>query len=58
VGEHVARMIDTMVSQEGARHKDMHIIGHSLGAHIAGAAGSKTKKKVSRVTGISIVVGR
>lgn len=52
VGQHVGRLIDTLVEDNGARHEDVHIIGHSLGAHVAGAAGSSTKRKVSRVTGL------
>lgn len=54
VGENVAKLVDIMAERNGARYDRFHLIGHSLGAHVAGAAGSKTKKKVSRITGLQI----
>lgn len=36
VGKHVATVIDRMVSERNARLEDIHIVGHSLGAHTAG----------------------
>ncbi|XP_026284863.1 phospholipase A1 member A-like isoform X2 [Frankliniella occidentalis] len=39
-GAEIAELIKALVQQRGAREDDMHIIGHSLGAQIAGVAGS------------------
>ncbi|KAJ1531453.1 hypothetical protein ONE63_000132 [Megalurothrips usitatus] len=40
VGAEVAALIEALVAEVGAREDDVHLIGHSLGAHIAGVAGS------------------
>ncbi|XP_014087328.2 pancreatic triacylglycerol lipase [Bactrocera oleae] len=52
VGRAVARLIDLLVEDKGAEPKDIHLIGHSLGAHIMGYAGSYTKYRVGRITGL------
>ena len=53
VGAHIAELIDFLVAQMGARLEDFHIIGHSLGGHVAGFAGkSTTSGKVDRITGL------
>lgn len=52
VGKIIGKMIEQLVNNTGARLEDMHIIGHSLGAHIAGYAGEALKGKVGRVTGL------
>ncbi|XP_058056627.1 lipase member H-like [Anopheles bellator] len=53
VGGHVGALIDRMVAERGTNLKDVHIIGHSLGAHTAGLAGAAVAKgKVGRVTGL------
>lgn len=53
VGRHVAQMIDSLVERKGAKTSKMHIVGHSLGAHTAGFAGSFTSKgRIARITGI------
>lgn len=36
VGKHVATVIDRMVTEKNASLDDIHIVGHSLGAHTAG----------------------
>ncbi|XP_044733608.1 pancreatic lipase-related protein 2-like [Chrysoperla carnea] len=52
VGEYYAEMIDFLVDN-GAKTDQMHLIGHSLGAHVSGVAGNSTKKgKVHRITGL------
>lgn len=60
VGRNVAMVIDHMVTKRKARLEDIHIIGHSLGAHIAGYAGMYSKsgkgKKVGRITGLGETV--
>ncbi|XP_028895241.2 pancreatic triacylglycerol lipase-like [Zeugodacus cucurbitae] len=52
VGRAVAKLIDLLVEDKGAEPKDIHLIGHSLGAHIMGYAGSYTKYRVGRITGL------
>lgn len=50
-GEALATFIRWLNSM-GVSTSDIHIVGHSLGAHVAGVAGDKLKdKQVSRITG-------
>lgn len=52
VGGVVAALIDKLVAR-GAKLKSIHLIGHSLGAHTCGYAGSMvTSGKVSRISGL------
>ncbi|XP_014275654.1 pancreatic triacylglycerol lipase [Halyomorpha halys] len=52
VGAYVAEFIDFLV-ENGAQLDDIHLIGHSLGAHVAGFAGAGVKSgKVARITGL------
>ena len=41
VGLEVANLILILVEQHESKADDFHIIGHSLGAHIAGYAGER-----------------
>nr|CAD7432022.1 unnamed protein product [Timema monikensis] len=51
-GEYLATLIDFLVSQ-GMDPAKLHIVGHSLGAHIAGVAGNRqTSGTVGKVTGM------
>ncbi|XP_065095338.1 lipase member H-like isoform X4 [Ochlerotatus camptorhynchus] len=53
VGRHVGSLIDRMVTERGTNLDSVHIIGHSLGAHTSGFAGSSINSgKASRVTGL------
>lgn len=56
VGRNVAMVIDHMVTEHNANLDDIHIVGHSLGAHVAGFAGmylqKERGKKVGRITGL------
>jgi len=56
VGLEVAALIDYLMEYKGGRLEDFHIIGHSLGAHIAGYAGEKLKaqrkRKLGRITAL------
>lgn len=51
IGEYTAKFIDYLVRQ-GLNLEKLHIIGHSLGAHMAGICGFNVKSgKVPRITG-------
>ncbi|KAL8596193.1 hypothetical protein ACOMHN_021233 [Nucella lapillus] len=51
VGAMIAQLITFLQNTTGARPEDMHIIGHSLGAHIAGYAGERLRY-LGRITGL------
>lgn len=51
VGRAVAKLIDLLVEEKNADPMRIHLIGHSLGSHIMGYAGSYTKYRVARITG-------
>lgn len=51
-GEALAKFIDWLDSM-GVPPGEVHIIGHSLGAHVAGVSGDKVSRgKVGMITGI------
>ncbi|CAK9795090.1 Pancreatic triacylglycerol lipase (Fragment) [Anthophora quadrimaculata] len=53
VGETVAEFIDFLVKETGLKTTDIHFLGHSLGAHVAGNTGSSvTSGRLGRVTGL------
>jgi Lipase len=56
VGENVAELIGHMIDKHDVSLSNIHIIGHSLGAHAAGHTGmyvnSHQGKKISRITGL------
>lgn len=52
IGSRLAKVLDNIVTLGIVRPKDIHLIGHSLGAHVAGACGSSFKSgKIGRITG-------
>ena len=51
MGKYVAEFITFLIS-EGASYDKFHILGASLGAHVAGYVGYYTKGKVARITGL------
>jgi len=51
VGAMLAQIINFMTETLDARPEDMHVIGHSLGAHVAGYAGERLKH-LGRITGL------
>lgn len=58
VGRNLAMVIDHMVTQRNAKLGDIHVIGHSLGAHVAGFAGmylqKERRKKIVRISGLGM----
>ncbi|KAI2557389.1 pancreatic lipase related protein 1, partial [Homo sapiens] len=54
VGAQVAQMLDILLTEYSYPPSKVHLIGHSLGAHVAGEAGSKTPG-LSRITGLDPV---
>ena len=51
VGIEISKMIDSIVSNQKGSLKDIHLIGHSLGAHICGYAGKRTQG-IKRISGL------
>jgi pimeloyl-ACP methyl ester carboxylesterase len=51
VGAEIARLINEMVKNVNANAVSFHIIGHSLGAHVASYAGERVKG-LGRITGL------
>jgi pancreatic triacylglycerol lipase len=54
VGAYTAKLIQEL-SAVGPSLNDFHIIGHSLGAHIAGYAGERLTT-LGQITGILIII--
>ncbi|XP_038107065.1 pancreatic lipase-related protein 2 isoform X1 [Culex quinquefasciatus] len=53
VGRHVGGLIDRLVAERDLDLNSVHIIGHSLGAHTSGFAGSSVRSgKVARISGL------
>ncbi|KAJ8669350.1 hypothetical protein QAD02_000609 [Eretmocerus hayati] len=53
VGAKAAEFIDFLVRETGLPTANVHFIGHSLGAHVAGNTGEQVKSgKLGRVTGL------
>ncbi|KAG9436247.1 lipase member H-A [Apis mellifera carnica] len=51
VGKSVAAALDNMI-ENGINSKNIHIIGHSLGAQLAGIIGRNMNYKIGRITGL------
>lgn len=52
VGEIVGDFINQMVTDLGMSYSNIYLAGHSLGAHVCGAVGARTKGKVKSIVGM------
>lgn len=52
VGEEVSKLLLFLQKATGLTPDLVHIIGHSLGAHVAGYTGKKLNGTVARITGM------
>lgn len=53
VGTYVGQFLEFLISQ-GVKTSDVHLVGHSLGAHVAGYAGKELQANnhtAARITG-------
>lgn len=57
VGSIVAKMLENVVNLAMIDPSDIHVIGHSLGAHVSGACGAAfSLGKIGRITGIDVLM--
>lgn len=52
IGKIVARLLENLVNLRVVNISEIHLVGHSLGAHVAGACGAAfSLGKIPRITG-------
>ncbi|XP_062527507.1 phospholipase A1 [Bombyx mori] len=52
IGEQVAIFLDGLSKQHNVSGDQIHLIGHSLGAHVMGVAAYKSNLTINRITGL------
>ncbi|XP_072495081.1 pancreatic triacylglycerol lipase-like [Notamacropus eugenii] len=52
VGAEIAYFVDYLKNELGYSLSNVHVIGHSLGSHIAGEAGRRSNGLIGRITGL------
>ncbi|XP_013403387.1 pancreatic triacylglycerol lipase [Lingula anatina] len=52
VGRQIGLLVNLMVNVMGTKYDQVHLAGHSLGAHISGYAGAYLDGKIARITGL------
>lgn len=52
IGLQIGELVSDFMEKKGIMPENVHVIGHSLGAHIAGNVGKYFKGKLDRITGL------
>ena len=52
IGAFIGNLINFYIQKGFINPDDVHLIGHSLGAHVAGYAGERITPKIARITGL------
>lgn len=56
VGLDTTLLLKSLITHKALNLKDIHFIGHSLGAHVAGFASKPFHGKIGRITGKWILI--
>ncbi|XP_026731988.1 pancreatic triacylglycerol lipase-like [Trichoplusia ni] len=52
IGQHLGNFLVWLINNAGGNWNNVHLVGHSLGAHVVGSAGRQAGGRPSRVTGL------